>query len=69
MSGLATGPHLHYEVLHYGKPVNPRKLALPPGRKLDEAGINALNAAIANAQKRVRSLAARANTLTSLPLR
>lgn len=69
MSGLATGPHLHYEVLHYGKPVNPRTLDLPPGRELDASGISALNAAIAGAQKRMRSLAARDNTLRSLPRR
>ena len=69
MSGLATGPHLHYEVLHYGKPVNPRTLDLPPGRELDAAGMTALNAAIAGAQKRMRSLAARDNTLRSLPRR
>ena len=69
MSGLATGPHLHYEVLHYGKPVNPRKLDLPPGRELDAVGITSLNAAIASAQKRMQSLAARANTLRSLPRR
>ena len=69
MSGLATGPHLHYEVLHYGKPVNPRTLDLPPGRKLDENGLVALQTAIAGAQKRISSLAARDNTLRSLPRR
>ena len=69
MSGLATGPHLHYEVLHYGKPVNPRTLDLPPGRQLDAAGMTALNASIAVAQKRMRSLATRDNTLRSLPRR
>ena len=69
MSGLATGPHLHYEVLHYGKPVNPRTLDLPPGRQLDATGMTSLNAAIASAQKRMRSLAARDNTLRSLPRR
>ena len=69
MSGLATGPHLHYEVLHYGKPVNPRTLDLPPGRQLDATGMTSLNAAIASAHKRMRSLAARDNTLRSLPRR
>jgi murein DD-endopeptidase MepM/ murein hydrolase activator NlpD len=35
MSGLATGPHLHYEVTRNGKTANPLRLELPVRRKLD----------------------------------
>ncbi len=34
-SGLATGPHLHYEVIVDDAQVNPAKVALPSGRHLD----------------------------------
>jgi murein DD-endopeptidase MepM/ murein hydrolase activator NlpD len=33
-SGRATGPHLHYEVLHAGEQINPMALRVPNGRNL-----------------------------------
>lgn len=33
-SGLATGPHLHYEFRHHDKPVNPMTVALPNSMSL-----------------------------------
>ena len=33
-TGMSTGPHLHYEVMHGNKRINPMTLKLPSGRKL-----------------------------------
>lgn len=37
MTGLATGPHLHYEFLVYGRQHDPRKVKLPPGKPVPQA--------------------------------
>lgn len=34
MTGLATGPHLHYEVLVHNQQINPQSVKLPTGTKL-----------------------------------
>ncbi len=39
MTGLATGPHLHYEVIRYGKHVNPSKINAVEIKKLDHSKI------------------------------
>ena len=36
-TGLASGPHLHYEFLVNGTQRNPLKLALPPGPSITSA--------------------------------
>ncbi len=39
-TGNSTGPHCHYEVHYYGKPVNPSTLKFPPGHKLEGDDMN-----------------------------
>lgn len=68
-TGLATGPHLHYEVMHYDKPVNPRELEVPAQRNLDDAAKAELSALQARLAERVAVLASSDNSLRSLPRR
>ncbi len=68
-TGLATGPHLHYEVLRHNKPVNPRDLDVPPESALDAAGLEKLRQAQIAIGTRINALATNVNRLRSLPRR
>ena len=68
-TGLATGPHLHYEVLRHNKPVNPRDLDVPPESALDAAGLEKLRNAQTAIGTRINALATNDNRLRSLPRR
>ncbi len=68
-TGLATGPHLHYEVLRHNKPVNPRDLDVPPESALDAAGLEKLRNAQTAIGARINALATNDNRLRSLPRR
>lgn len=68
-TGLATGPHLHYEVLRHKKPVNPRDLDVPPEHALDATGLEKLRNAQTAIGARINALATNDNRLRSLPRR
>ena len=68
-TGLATGPHLHYEVLHYNRPVNPRELDVPSASTLDAQGKRQLTQTQTATADLISALATRDNSLRSLPRR
>lgn len=45
-SGRATGPHLHYTVVHGGRPIDPMKMKNPPVEALDPALVPELRLAV-----------------------
>ena len=55
-TGLATGPHLHYEVVLRGKPINPRDLDLPPSIALNDAGRRRLASVQKAIETQIRTL-------------
>jgi murein DD-endopeptidase MepM/ murein hydrolase activator NlpD len=68
-TGLATGPHLHYEVLRHKKPVNPRDLEVPAQTSLTDAELDKLRMAQTAIGTRINALATDDNRLHSLPRR
>jgi murein DD-endopeptidase MepM/ murein hydrolase activator NlpD len=55
-TGLATGPHLHYEVLRDGSQINPMGLKLPSGQKLQRAELTKFQTARADIDRRFAGL-------------
>jgi murein DD-endopeptidase MepM/ murein hydrolase activator NlpD len=60
-SGLATGPHLHYEVLRDGSQINPMGLKLPSGQKLVRADLAKFQQARADVDRRFAGLSPNAH--------
>ncbi|MBI3514016.1 MAG: peptidoglycan DD-metalloendopeptidase family protein [Proteobacteria bacterium] len=55
-TGLATGPHLHYEVLANDHQVNPMSVKLPSGRQLAGAELRRFGAAMGDIERKIRAL-------------
>jgi len=51
MTGLATGPHLHYEVIRYGKHINPKNVKAVETKKLDKNKLQELKILVQNIDK------------------
>lgn len=68
-TGLATGPHLHYEVRHYKRAINPRELNVPARNQLTQQQMQQLADVRAAVDNRLGALAASDNSLRSLPRR
>ena len=55
-TGLATGPHLHYEVLAHEHQVNPMSVKMPSNRQLAGVALKRFNGAVAEIEREVHAL-------------
>jgi murein DD-endopeptidase MepM/ murein hydrolase activator NlpD len=55
-TGLATGPHLHYEVLAHAHQINPLSVKMPSGRQLAGVEIRRFSTAVAEIEREIHAL-------------
>lgn len=55
-SGLATGPHLHYELLSGGSQINPLSVKMPSGQKLDGKDLARFRETAAAVERELKAL-------------
>lgn len=55
-SGLATGPHLHYELLSGGSQINPLSVKMPSGQKLEGKDMARFRETVATVERELKAL-------------